>query len=615
MRVAIAIAVLGLGCAGRQHKQTDDRLASIQFEGNKALSHGTLVAGLALHRAQANDRALDPYLVPVDAERIRGRYLRLGYLDVDVRSRVDRKDNSATVTYTIEEGPRAQTKVVIDGLPAGVSQTDVRAKLPLADGAPFDYEKYDAAKEPMLTAVKDAGYAHARLDADVFADRANHQAIVELHFDPGPLCHFGAVEIVGAQGDLAGAITARVAFDKGDKYSNAAISKTQLALYGMKRFSTVRIDPQIEGTSDEIPVKISVSESSAHELKLGGGAGIDPVVYEIRGRAAYTVVGWPWPLTTFDADLRPAYAFLRDGTGNEPRVRALARLSRMDLFMTNLTGELEVGYEYLIVEAYTNFGPRARVGIRTPIVSDRFQLRAGYQIQHYDFIHISTAIDPATAMQLGLTTPEQLGTFDQVVSADLRDNRTEPRLGAYFEVRAAEGARWLGGTEQYLQVTPEAAGYVPLGPVVLAGRFRYGQIFGDVPPTERYYSGGVSSQRGFAERRLSPFVVGEVNGSLVQVPVGGATLVDTNVETRFPIGTIHGLDLGGVVFLDGGDVTETASELNFGNLNWAIGGGLRLKTVVGPVRFDVGYRLNRTGLGNPDPGQHFAFHLSLGEAF
>src|SRR5262245_52170727 len=150
MRTAIAIAVLLAGCAGRQHKD-NDRLAAIQFEGNKAMSHGTLVAGLALHRAQNAGRELDPYLVPVDAERIRGRYLRLGYLDVDVRSRVERKGNAATVTYTIEEGPRAKTKVVIDGLPAGVSQTEVRAKLKLADGAPFDYEVYDAAKEPLLT--------------------------------------------------------------------------------------------------------------------------------------------------------------------------------------------------------------------------------------------------------------------------------------------------------------------------------------------------------------------------------------------------------------------------------------------------------------------------------
>ena len=38
-------------------------------------------------------------------------------------------------------------------------------------------------------------------------------------------------------------------------------------------------------------------------------------------------------------------------------------------------------------------------------------------------------------------------------------------------------------------------------------------------------------------------------------------------------------------------------------------------TVIGAVRFDFGYRLNRTGPMEPEPNSHYAFHLSIGEAF
>jgi outer membrane translocation and assembly module TamA len=69
------------------------------------------------------------------------------------------------------------------------------------------------------------------------------------------------------------------------------------------------------------------------------------------------------------------------------------------------------------------------------------------------------------------------------------------------------------------------------------------------------------------------------------------------------------------VFLDGGDVRNSASEIDLGNLHWALGTGLRFMTIVGPVRADLGYRLNRTGPLDPQPGSRFAFHLSVGEAF
>ena len=47
----------------------------------------------------------------------------------------------------------------------------------------------------------------------------------------------------------------------------------------------------------------------------------------------------------------------------------------------------------------------------------------------------------------------------------------------------------------------------------------------------------------------------------------------------------------------------------------AAGGGLRLKTQIGTLRFDVGVRLNRTEAPNPDANQIVAYHFSLGEAF
>jgi outer membrane protein assembly factor BamA len=218
-------------------------------------------------------------------------------------------------------------------------------------------------------------------------------------------------------------------------------------------------------------------------------------------------------------------------------------------------------------------------------------------------------------MEIGLDGPQRLGGYEQSLIADLRDDPIEPRLGAYGELRAVEGTKYAGGDSEFIELVPEVRGYVPIGPVVLAARARHGRFIGETPVTERFFAGGSVSQRGFSERRLALYAMGEVDGKPVSVAYGGTAMVESGFEARIPIMTIREMPLGGVLFLDGADVTKTAAELDLMNLHWAAGAGLRLMTIVGPLRFDFGYRLNRTGGMEPDPGSKYAFHLSLGEAF
>jgi outer membrane translocation and assembly module TamA len=167
-----------------------------------------------------------------------------------------------------------------------------------------------------------------------------------------------------------------------------------------------------------------------------------------------------------------------------------------------------------------------------------------------------------------------------------------------------------------VQITPELRGFLPLSSdLVLAARARAGAFYGEIPPTERYFSGGATTQRGFSERRLAPTLFGAPGQSPSSVPVGGGGLFESNLELRARLGTIRKMGVGGVVFLDGADVRERFADLDFGNLHWAAGAGVRVFTLVGAVRFDVGYRLNRTGPMEPEPNSHYAFHLSLGEAY
>jgi outer membrane protein assembly factor BamA len=596
------------------HRPGEDWVEKIRFEGNHELSDSSLLAGLALHRAEERGYGADPYQLQLDAQRIRGQYLREGFFDAEVQARVERHGVAETVVFAVREGKRANTRVEIRGLPPDVRADDVRAALPLADGEPFSYDVYDAAKPNVLAVVQNAGYAHAHLDAAVNAEIATRTAEIELSFTPGAKCTFGKVEVNGATGDLEQAIRERVHFNPGDVYSPRALVRTQHDIYRFGRFATVEVLPE-QGDGNVVAVRITVSESARHELTYGGGFGIDPISYEARLRGGYSILGWPAPLYNLTLDLRPAYAYLRDGSGFEPRIRALARLDRLDLFLTHAKGSVEVDFNYLAYEAFTEYGPEFRLDYEAELGTRRVLLRGGWLIQRYDFRDISPLVMGPIAEMIGLDKPELAAAYTESLIVDLRDHPVEPHYGAYAAFTAYQGGPFSGSSYDYEEIVPELRLYAPLGPVVLAARARYGAIYGDVPPTERFYAGGASSNRGFSERELSPSVTGMVMGSTLTVPYGGAGMIDSSFEARLKEGAIHKMPLEEVAFLDGGDVTLTPGELDVRDLCWAVGAGLRLLTVVGAARVDLGYRLNRTGPDDPEPGSHFAFHIGLGEAF
>ena len=89
-------------------------------------------------------------------------------------------------------------------------------------------------------------------------------------------------------------------------------------------------------------------------------------------------------------------------------------------------------------------------------------------------------------------------------------------------------------------------------------------------------------------------------------PRGGNGLVLFNAEIRVPVWK----DVGAAVFLDSGNVFDRVSNIDLGELRAAAGIGVRYRSPVGPLRFDVGFKLNKR---SGERGR--AFHFSFGQAF
>ncbi len=613
-------------------KPGNECLADIRVDGNVAIDDDTLKKGLMLDRENQTQRQVDPYQLNVDTDRIRTAYQKLGFFKVVVVARVDHTGQYQHVVFTVTEGPRATTKLAITGLPPDISEEKVRKLIGLRDGAPFDYEVYDDAKDPLLALLQNAGYAHAQLDAAVLADPQTGVATLRFAFEAGPHCTFGPTSVNGVDGALADAIINRVTFHEGDPYSATAVVATQKAINEIGRFSSVRIEPDPNPALAVIPVKIAVALGTRYEGKLGGGFGYEPLTVEVRGRAgisaASTFLPWiPCALCTASVDFQPAYTLDHTFSNPEPKLQLLGRIKRIDLFRgwapwLNLTGIFEVGLDYLTVEAYTSIGEHVRPGLSLPLGLPWLTLSVGWLLEEVEFTAIAPPIaaDPTIEHGLGYDINDQLSEFQGAIVADYRDEpfathrgRDGFPVGVYLSLGAAKGTQFLYGNLHYYKLDGDLRLYTSLGPrFVLAGRAHYGAIIGDVAPTERFYAGGAASERGFSERRLSPDVGGFV--------VGGAGIIEGGVELRTVLGKLKGFPVGGVLFYDVGDVTDAASQLDVWHLHHAVGTGIRFEIIKSVnVRLDLGFRLNRYDDNEPEPGAGYynrlAVHLGIGEAY
>lgn len=610
-------------CAGPR-ATASGTFAGIRIAGNQAVETGALEPGLALYQASRDGGGggLDPYLLSVDTDRIRAAYLRRGFFEVKVSASVEAKAGRQIVVFTVIEGRRARARVEITGLPAELSVAEARSRILLADGEPFDYDTYEAAKQPLVMALHNAGYAHAEVRGSVIADPAMATARYEVM--AGPLCTFGAIRLPDwLDGSLAAAVRARLEFASGDRYAAAALDDTQAELHALGRFSTVQVVPDRSGNDSVIDVVIELAPAGRYELLAGGGLGYEPASYEAHGRGGLRWVPAPLPLLTVAGDARVALSVPQGADRDQVllKFRGLSSLAYQDLVRPRLTGELAVGFDYQTVEAYTWTGEHVRLGLATPLGPRWLVLRAGWTLELVQFTNPDVALDGAAIERLGLDRDQLRGAYHGSLVVDLRDDPIEPHRGLYADLRVAGGTRYALGDLTYLQVTPEVRGYLTLAGVVVALRARVGAIVGDVPVTERYFSGGTAGQRGFSYRRLSPIASRMVDGAMRSVVIGGAGLIETGVELRRELGAPWQVPFGVNVFLDGGDVTDRADQLDPARLYWTAGAGAWAK-IYGAVklRTDLGYRLNDSGAGDPLPRarrwyDNLQFHIGIGEAF
>jgi outer membrane protein insertion porin family len=162
---------------------------------------------------------------------------------------------------------------------------------------------------------------------------------------------------------------------------------------------------------------------------------------------------------------------------------------------------------------------------------------------------------------------------------------------------------------------------------ILATRVQSGGLFNaptdSLPNNIRFYLGGTNSVRGWYRQELGPKRARTDSAGFVEyVPRGGRAMFGFNIEMRQELNfLIDGF--GMAAFLDGGQIWETFRQLDTRPIQFGVGGGLRYQSPIGPVRVDIGYKINPTdddlnryrGRDFGSAWDRLGIHFSIGQAF
>ena len=567
----------------------------------------------------------------------------------------------------------------------------------LPPGDPFDEDKFQEAQDAVRRALTDAGYAYAKVERDALVDLVKHTALPVFTVVPDQPAKFGKVVIEGRSANSAvvgveipeGVMRRAIDIEEGEPYSTSAIEDATRALLDLEVFSAVEIQPELPDPpppSHVVPLKVRVEPNRLRHLRVGGGVEFDQLKTDLHGLIGWEDKNFLGGLRSFRVDLKPGvvlYPLRLDNIVTPTRLLPEERLRlqfKQPSFLearTNLYVQPEFNVFPLLVRS-SDETAASIVGYREVKGATwldrsygKFYSSVGYNIQIENPFTYKGLLESHLST-LVISYPEVVARFD------FRDDRVHPRKGVYLSANFQYAGGPFGGNAGDWKTQPEVRAYVPLASsVTLATRASVGFLFprnygaivrdrlAEDPTVDRaertrdiqtvlfrgFFSGGPSSNRGFPTRGIAPHgVIPFLNPAtasqqvatrcddpgamgfdrtLCSVPIGGFTLWEFSTELRFGVSG----PLSAAVFVDMGDVSQRTSDIRLGRLHMSSGVGARYDTPVGPIRLDVGYRIqplqaigfrNEDDLARQDPiaglppkllGVPLAIAFGIGEAY
>lgn len=590
--------------------QENYEVRKITFTGNKTFGKSDLLDHMVLQPSNWIKRVIQKKDASIysndfmdsDVERLTRFYQSEGFLHADVMLdslHIDDKKRTVNIYIAIRENNPVKVNTItfnVTDTIAGVSRKKglrrANRTVSLKSGVRFtDQMVYDDVGKinNMLT---NRGYVYVKTDFDLKLDAEKDSVNIVYETNPGMIGQFGETTVGGNKYVKEKYIRKALRYEPGETFSSGQLDKTRKDLYNLQLFRVVSMVPQTDRATlrNPIPIQIQIEEMPRWMSKFGVGWGTEDKFRAFADVTYRGLFGGTSRLNLYakHSALIPYYVSL---TWTEPQFF----LNKLSVSVNPyIKREREPGYDV------------QRLGINLP-VSYAFTDQISASISYY-FERV-TQFDVKGNPYVPNPEDENFLYNKSGLSGSFLFNNAQPTFsptkGWMVNVGAKLNGYIFGGDYNYTRLWVDARKYQKIGGFVLSVRAFAGGINssdedGFIPVEDRFYSGGSNSNRGWARAMLGPRRVDEPDK-----PLGGKSILEMNVEVRHKL--FWEVDLA--AFVDFGNVWTQPYHYRFNELSYSVGGGIRVNTPIGPIRFDVG-----VPLGYMEKRQ-VQFFLSVGQAF
>jgi outer membrane protein assembly complex protein YaeT len=578
------------------------------------------------------------------AERLVDGYRAEGFLEavfLGSTAVLDGRRRTVDVTMRFREGPRTHVESISFEGNETVSLPELAREARLAPGDPLDFERVEETRLAIQRIYLARGHLYARIEAREDVDRARQLASVRFVVSEGPKVRIGRILVTGNRRTREEVVRRALSVSEGEVYDAEAIARSQAALLRLGVFRSVALrvqDPEVPQETKDVAVEVAERPWAALTQGVGFSIANGPRAFveygqpNLFGRALELTMRTKvnLPLVEF----RPDLAEKARADRLEGRADVGVRSARLGVlaFPAGVRGDL-IG-EILHRRAYDLRRITGVTGLDVGLTS-----RVGFSVQYeleLDRIKrtgaVSGALTQADVERLrfedGDTT---LHAFRPSITFDYRDNSAHPRRG-WFATAAVEYAHSLGTSEEgalfgalpgsgihtnMLKAWGTASGYLPVAKgTVVALSVRGGRVVPldarsrTVIP-RRFFLGGATTMRGFAEEEMIPQDVRAVLAAEARHCAASATGVGCNDRGKAIVAGERAVSEGGEAYLlakaelrmrlrgsleaglfaDLGNLWLDPRKYRLLDLRANLGIGLRFVTPIGPAAVDVGFNV------------------------